>query len=220
MPKEDCSGHLFWNGTGPNSKKSSKADTIEAWMSDKEKLDSFDTIVIDDLTSLSQYAAYKAMELSGTYRNSQSLTAAQRKKHVPIKEQGDWGIEIDAMRYFLGNLVEDCKNRNKNLICLAHERQYFTSTKKGSDPVLRLRGPMLAGKDAFAINVVPALFDDVWYFKTIGSGGKLITRARTIPDAIDSLAKTRWGGVFKEIEENPVFLDVVARVHNSLKETT
>jgi hypothetical protein len=190
------------------------ADTLEHWFT--KRLSDFDTIVIDDLTWLSQFAAYKAMELGGRLRGSKTLATARAGRHLPIKEQSDWGIEIDALKHFINTVTAECKITHKHFLVLAHERKYWVKVKGSNDPSLRLIAPLVAGKDTFGPDQLPGMFDLVWHFSAESSNNLIVTKARTNADG-RTIAKSRWGGIFTELEKNPLFPNVVERIHKSTK---
>lgn len=175
------------------------AETTEEWFD--KKLDRFKTVVVDDLTAFSFGAQYKAMELAGRLMGSSSLTKAKVGKHFPIKEKSDWGVEITAIKSYFGALIDECQKHQKHLIVLAHQRKYFIKAKGDQEPILNMVGPLLAGKDSFAPEQYPAMFDLVWHFSGVASNGKLMTKIRTMPNAIYPMVHTRASGVFKEVEE-------------------
>lgn len=192
-------------------------EVLGSWLSDPEKLSTYDTIVIDDGTALSKFAGNVALEMTAAQRGSVTLATAKKGKTFPVKDVSDYGIEQGALEHFFSTYITKAQQMGKHFIMLAHERTIFTKRKKASgkidlsqDPELKSIIPLFVGKDAFAPNVVPAYFDYVWRFSLATGASKPVTYMKTIGDSI-IIAKTRDSGVFNEVEKNLTFPQVLER---------
>lgn len=174
--------------------------------------DQFDNIVMDEATAFRRFAINKAMQLNTAMRVNQS-GRGDRLKEFAKPDIGDYGTEMQMIEWFLGQYIPLFKERGKNFIMLAHERQiYGKPAKIGDEAPLKRVVPGFTGK-TFP-DVVPAYFDDVWRAEVIGSGTNKVYRARTAGSTIE-LGKSRHGGVFGTVEPDPNFLKLLAKIRRS-----
>lgn len=193
-------------------------DTIDLYIEKYSHL--FDTICIDDLTSLAYHAQMKGMSISS---RSNTLATAKAKKTIPLAEVGDMGTEQNLLRWFFDTYTKVAKENKKHLVVAAHRQSVFTSPKKDGktimgEPVLRFVMPAVVGKSSFAPNVLPTYFDEVWYLERNAAGidnkRQYKTTARTEPTTIIT-AKSRHGGIFATELVNPTFLNCIIAIKES-----
>ena len=170
--------------------------------------DSFDTISIDDCTSLRDYAMSKGMALSSDAKKASGFSASQ-KWGLALPTVSDYGTEMSLMEQFINAYTEIFKEAKKNLILVAHERISFNKPANiGEPPTIRKITPGFTGQ-TFP-DRIPAYFDDVWHTQTKKSA-QTIYELITEPDGI-TMAKTRQGGVLQKVEIDPNFLSLLSRL--------
>lgn len=174
-------------------------DVIDEFVNTRR--DEFDNIIIDDASTLASFAQNKGIEL-----NLDSGKTKGTKRKIPMPVLQDYGTEQSILKWFFSMYTTLAKASGFNLIVTAHDRSVYTSGK-GEEPRLRKVFPNFVGKDYFAPAVIPAFFDEVWYLYLVG--GK--RRFRTQPNEI-YVAKTRHGGIFKEVEEFSNWNDVTSKI--------
>lgn len=169
----------------------------------------YDTIVVDDATSLKRMAMSKGLEINHDFGKSKSLEASRKHGSLTVAVQ-DYGEEMAIVDQFITDYIMLCKKHNKHFILLAHERvEYGKAPGIGQPPpVIKVR-PGFTGR-TFPDSVT-GHFDHVWYFETQGGGDRIFYSARTAGDSA-LVAKTRWDGVFPVMLKNPNFLDVVKTI--------
>jgi hypothetical protein len=187
------------------------ANTIDSAI--EQFRDTFDTIVIDDMTSLSAFAINKAMYMNseGVKPKSRTLATAKATKTVPLPEIQDRGTEQSILIWFLGKYTSICKRLGIHLICLAHERSvYRPPARIGGEPILDRCFPHFTGKDSFAPDVVPAYFDEVWRLYLLGTERQMRTQRNEI-----YVAGTRHAGNLVEVEKNPTFPSILTKIRGA-----
>lgn len=190
----------------------------------------YDTVVLDGVTSLRRMAVNKGLELNLGTGKSQTITKmGEIKIKNPIvpgqsgdrivpnelgfvnMEVNDYTAEMQLVGKFLFHLTDYCRSEGKHCIVTAHRRVFFEKAK-GIDPdvpTISSITPGFTGK-TFPDEVI-GLFDLIWYFETTGSGENTTYRARTVGDS-SLIAKTCYPGVFKTLESNPNFQDILKRI--------
>lgn len=169
----------------------------------------FQTIIVDDATFLIKFARNRALEINADTGKSQSL-ATSRAQGISMMAIQDFGTEMGVIEWFLATYVPLFKAAKRNFILTAHERYFYGKKEKPSDPpTIRKTVPAFTGQ-AFP-DTIPAFFDLVWRFKTVGSMDGVKYRAYTAGSE-DEAGKSRYKGIFKSIEENPTFPDVLRRI--------
>lgn len=178
---------------------------------DKHSSD-WDAIVYDDLNTLRLSARNKAVDLNGTKGKSQTSNEAKsgKFKDIIIPAIQDFGLEMGLVESFLRETTTYLREAGKHCIINAHERLY---TKEGTNTIYAIK-PLLTGKDT--PDTIPGIFDLVWYMRVIGSGQNTVREYITDTEA-GIMAKTRWGGLFKQNERSSL-KDVVARIVKWQKE--
>lgn len=154
--------------------------------------DRFDTVVLDDLTSLRRSALVKGMEINQASGRSTSKGTSSKLK-IAIKAVQDFGIEMDLISQFINGYAEILSGMKKNFIVLAHERlTYKKGDKLGDIPVLAKVRPAVTG-EKFPDDI-PQMFDVVGYTNVLRTENKTVYRVKFSADNI-VMAKNRWGGV-------------------------
>lgn len=196
--------------------KATGFDTLVSTMNlalTKEYIDRWDTMVIDEMTALSRFAMFKGLEINQNLRKSKSREESQANKSLVIVVQ-DFGQEMNLIEGFITEAVEViCKKAKKNLILVAHQRLIY-----GKAPSIGDEAPLLKVMPGFTGKTFPdtivGLVDWVLYHECVGGGDKPIYRVRTSGDE-KLIAKVRHDGVFKTLESNPNFLDMLQRVKDA-----
>lgn len=192
----------------------------------------YDTIVLDGITSLRRMAVNKGLELNlGTLKSTTLKKMEEIKMKDPIvtnnqerivpnelgfinMEVNDYTAEMQLVGKFLFHLTDYCRTEGKHCIVTAHRRVFFEKPK-GIDPdapTISSITPGFTGK-TFPDEVI-GLFDLIWYFETTGSGENTSYRAKTVGDS-NLVAKTCYPGVFKTLEPNPNFQEILKRIKES-----
>lgn len=172
--------------------------------------DKFDTIVLDEATAFRNVTMNKATELNSGER-TQGKSRPNRIQEYMKVDIGDYGEEMKMVEWFLAQYVPIFKEKNKNFLMLAHERQIFTKPARiGDEPTLNRIVPGFTGK-TFP-DKVPAYFDDVWHAEVIlDASGNAVYRARTAGNAME-LGGARHGGIFNIVEPNPNYIEMLKRI--------
>lgn len=191
-----------------------KVKTAIDWAMDKFP-DRFDTIAVDDATALKAFAMNKGLELNEDFMRSKTAAQAKTEKNygafVPAVQ--DYGAEMELIDNFVADTVKFCREEKKHFLLTAHERFTYKplkdqSGKKIGEEIDKTR-PGFTGR-TFP-DEITAHFDLVWRAEAIRTGGGVIYRAQT-EDRMNIKAKTRYPEVFKDPEQFPNFLNIVARI--------
>lgn len=141
-------------------------DAIDHWLED---LDSWDTLVIDSATALSEFCLLMGMKQMGELGLSE--TAKKAMKHsLWIPRIQDFGGAKNMFKQFM----DWCRSLDKNLVVCCHE--YEKTTKSGS---LLAYQPLLVGT---LREEVPKDFDEVWHCYWEGDGDDRKPMIRTVGD--------------------------------------
>ncbi len=175
-------------------------------------------IALDDITYLTRSGLYKAMYFNKLKGKTETLAKAEDKKNkidVAIPELGDYGTLADLMNWFLASHTELCRAEGVNLFVAAHEKTlYNPPARMGGEKTVKGYMPAFPG-DKYN-DSVPGMFDLVWHTEAVGGGQAIKYQARTSGDS-SVTCKTRWAGIFKELEVDIDLLDVVRRIEEGLK---
>lgn len=171
--------------------------------------DQFDTVVIDDLTTLNRFGLNTAVDMNGESGRSQTKsTYAKRNVYLPAMQ--DFGTQMGLIDWFFGTYIPILKAAKKHLIVLAHERLSYTKAKgKGDVPQLIAISPHVTGADKNPDGLI-AHFDNAWRTSKVNTNVyRLTTQGTEIVRA-----KTRTGGVLNEVESNPDFREMLSRMQS------
>jgi AAA domain len=167
----------------------------------------FRGIILDDLNSIRIGARNKAIDLNGSLGRSKSGVNAQsgKFKDILIPTISDFGTEMGLTDSFLRQLTEGLREEGKHSIVCAHQRLY---RKQGDNTIIAIK-PLLTGTDT--PDSIPGLFDLVWYLRVVGNGSA--SKREFVTDNEGGImAKTRWSGLFKNIERDITMKEVFARI--------
>ncbi len=165
-------------------------------------------IIIDDINSTRIAARNKAIELNGISGKSKTSGNAQsgKFKDIIIPTIADFGTEMGLVESFLRQLTDGLRSEGKNCIVCAHERLY---RKEGTNNITAVK-PLFTGTDT--PDAMPGIFDMLWYIRTVGSGAN-VKREFVTESEGGIMAKTRWGGLFKNPERDVTAKQVFSRIH-------
>lgn len=143
-----------------------------------DKVDTFDTWVIDTATSLSEVALNKALIFMGQNKLSQTHQTAMTQGVVVPKLQ-DYGAERSLIEQFVAMVL----GSGKHVVLLCHEKELYEGD------VVVGRVPLLTGK---GVEAICALFDEVYNLQTVRKGPDLFHQVTT--EAVGkNMAKSRLG---------------------------
>lgn len=172
----------------------------------KDTRDTWDNLVLDDLNSIRMAARNKAIELNGLTGRSKTSGNMQsgKFKDIILPTIADFGTEMGLVESFLRQLTDGLREENKNSFVHAHERFY-----RSKDGVILSTKPLLTGVDS--PDSIPGIFDLVWYMRVVGTGSN--TKREFVTDTESGImAKTRWGGLFKNPERDISSAEVIRRI--------
>lgn len=157
--------------------------TVDRWLVAPEE---WDTLIVDSLTSLNQFAINKGIENMDSLGLSKSMQQSNKVDMQVVKLQ-DYG----GAMMLINHMLDWLRGLDKNLVCIAHE--YEQTNKEGS--VIR-RQPLLIGQ--LRQRIIKD-FDEVWYSRIQGirDSRKFITQTAGDNTVV---AKSRLG-CFKAQEE-------------------
>lgn len=193
--------------TSDNNTLDILTDTIDFLL--EKHLDDFDTMIVDEATALRRMAMQKGMVVGAELRGGKAVSTFKRW-NIELADPTDYFIEMEMTEQIISTYVEKFKSIQKHLIIMAHERHtYGKAPKLGeAQPLIKL-GPGFTGKTH--PDDIEQYFDLVWHFEVVGGGNNKVYRIRTSGDEILK-AKTRYGGIFNELESNLTWPEVVRRI--------
>lgn len=156
-------------------------------------------ISIDDATAFTSSSMVEAMKYNQIEGKSKTLMAAQKfDLIVPVVQ--DYGTEMLSTKQFLDWLICECKFAGKHCILGAHARNIFKKAKTiGDQPEFIKTVPYFTGADKNP-DLIPGLFDWIFYTKSVGGGEK--TKYRVLTEGDEELsAKTRHKGILPVLWE-------------------
>lgn len=188
-------------------------DVVDFVIDTPDMRERFDTIVIDDASSLRRSAMNKALEVNLKTGLSTTKTKAERF-NVVQPEMQDYQREMSIIEQMIAGTTAKCKANGMHMIITGHVRQTFKKGEKmGDSPILMRTSPAFTGVDKNP-DQITQYFDNVWYTEAI-SGGTSRTY-RIVTQGHEQLAaKTRWAGVFDVVETNLTWLKALERIQNS-----
>lgn len=184
--------------------------------------DQFDTIVVDGASALNRFALNKGLELNQKLGKSKTLSRIGLdvlNTEIAIVDLAvqDRTAEMGMIENFIFKVNDYVRKEGKHFIMTAHERITYKEKPKDhmtapdKDFIDKIR-PGFTGR-TFPDNI-PGMFDLVWYMQCVGSGAQAIYRARTEGDS-GLIAKSSFNGIFKELEPNPNFQDILKRIREA-----
>lgn len=143
-----------------------------------DKVDIFDTWVIDTATSLSEIALNKALIFMGGQKLSNTHATAMAQGVVVPKLQ-DFGAERSLIEQFVAMVL----GSGKHVVLLCHEKELY----EGDAVVGRV--PLLTGK---GVEAICSQFDEVYNLQPLRKGPDLV-RSLVTEQVGRNMAKSRLG---------------------------
>ncbi len=148
----------------------------------------FESIVIDNVTTLMEVQMNKAIEVGDIRAKDKSKSLELlRKENIMIPADNDY---MSAMA-LMDNFVNWFFKIPKHGCMIAHVHEVMKQDRSGHSEILQKQRPLFYGKQRTRI---PRAFDNVWYCDI--TGGNLF-ETLTVGDNI-TIAGTRTGGVIKD----------------------
>src|SRR3990167_9704810 len=149
-------------------------DAIDDYL--KNKPNEFDTVVIDDATGMRKFAMARALEVNADLKRSQTRANLIAKDvDFVIAAVQDYGIEMSAIIWFIGEYTDRLRAAGKSLIMTAHEKIWQTRVRDaqgkiqlGAPPLIYQITPAFTGQKY--PDTETGMFDCVWHFEAAGSG--------------------------------------------------
>jgi hypothetical protein len=180
--------------------------------------DQFDTIIIDGASAFNRFALNKGLELNQKLGKSKTLTriglnVLNTEIAIIDLTVQDRTAEMGMVQNFIFKINDYVRREKKHFILTAHERLTYKEKQNitAVDVTDRIR-PGFTGR-TFP-DEIPGMFDLVWYSEVVGSGDNANYRVRTEGDR-SVVAKTCFNGIFKQIETNPNFQDILKRIRET-----
>lgn len=190
-------------------------DTLDEALELRRKGDfPFQTLVIENATTLSEYAMHKVMVLgaSGTGKESSKALKRLRDHNILIPADYDYKSEMSLMDQF----IDWVYHLDVHVVLIAHEHVESTFDRTERTQHIVSLKPQFIGKNR--INI-PRLFDNVWRFSA--AGGHKGRRYMAQTDGTDDppvKAKTRVGGILPLMYSNVNLEDAIAKIQKASKE--
>jgi hypothetical protein len=185
---------------------------IDGFLAPAEK-NNWRGIILDDINTVRIGARNKAIQLNGLAGRSKTSGNAQsgKFKDILLPTIADFGTEMGLVESFLRQMNDGLRSEGKHCIVCAHERLY---RKEGSNTVVQVK-PLFTGTDT--PDAMPGIFDLVWYLRIVGTGSNVKREFVTETEG-GIMAKTRWGGLFKQVERDITAKEVFDRIEYWQKE--
>ena len=181
----------------------------------ENRIDDWDTMVLDDIANTRKAAMFKGFEINQTAGLSTAWTKSNQYL-IPMPGIQDYGQEMKIMQWLLESYIEIFESAKKSFLVLAHERYTYTKSRdsKGnivvgdSDVISSIR-PGFVGKTL--PDDITANFDEVWHLTKIGMGEDGRVKLDCYGDD-QILANTRHSGIFKATELDPNLKEMMERI--------
>ncbi|KKL61072.1 hypothetical protein LCGC14_2198990 [marine sediment metagenome] len=182
----------------------------------ENRIDDWDTMVLDDIANTRKAAMYKGFEINKGAGLSSAWANTENAGGIPMSGIQDFGVEIRAMLWLLESYVEIFEAARKNFLVLAHERYTFSkSIGRDGKPIIGDKDIIDSIRPGFVGKTMPdditANFDEIWHLTKIGSADSAIIKLDCYGDG-QILANTRHAGVLKSFEKNPNFKEIMERI--------
>ena len=213
--------HEELNSKGMPKEKATLFDQItkkfDWWL--ENRIDDWDTMVLDDIANTRKAAMYKGFEINKDAGLSSAWANTENAGGIPMSGIQDFGVEMRAMLWLLESYVEIFESAGKNFLVLAHERYTFSkSLNRKGEPIVGDKDIVDKIRPGFVGKTMPdditANFDEVWHLEKVGMGDSGIVKLDCYGDG-QILASTRHAGVFKPFEKDPNFKEMMERVRKS-----
>ncbi len=180
------------------------------------RLDDWDTMVLDDIANTRKATMYKGFDINKTAQLSSAWANTENAGGIPMSGIQDFGVEIRAMQWLLETYIEIFESAGKNFLVLAHERYTFSkSLNRKGEPIIGDKDIVDKIRPGFVGKTMPddiaANFDEVWHLTKIGMGEQARVKLDCYGDA-QILASTRHAGIFEGTELDPNFKEMMERI--------
>ena len=189
---------------------------IDWWL--ENRIDDWDTMVIDDAANTRKAAMFKGFEINQAAGLSKAWANTDQYE-IPMPGIQDYGQEMKIMQWLVETYIEILESAGKNFLFLAHERYTYTKAKDAKGNVIVSDSDIISSiRPGFVGKTLPdditANFDEVWHLTKIGMGEGGRVKLDCYGDAI-ILASTRHSGILKATELDPNFKDIMKRIKKS-----
>jgi len=169
---------------------------IDWWL--ENRIDDWDTMVIDDAANTRKAAMFKGFEINQAAKLSDAWTRSNLYT-IPMPGIQDYGQEMKIMQWLVETYIEILEAAGKNFLILAHERYTFSKSKDSKGNVIVGDSDIISSiRPGFVGKTLPdditANFDEVWHLTKIGMGDSGIVKLDCYGDD-QILASTRHAGV-------------------------
>lgn len=189
---------------------------IDWWL--ENRIDDWDTVVIDDMANTRKAAMFKGFEINQAAGLSTAWSKTQNYI-IPMPGIQDYGQEMKIMQWLVETYIEILEAAGKSFLVLAHERYTYSKSKDmkgnvivGDTDIISSIRPGFVGKTL--PDDITANFDEVWHLTKIGMGEEGRVKLDCYGDS-QILATTRHSGIFKATELDPNFKEMMDRVRKS-----
>ena len=186
---------------------------IDWWL--KNRLDDWDTMVVDDAANTRKAAMFKGFEINQEAGLSKAWSKTEHYA-IPMPGIQDYGQEMKIMQWFVETYIELLEAAGKNFLFLAHERYTYSKSKDAKGNVIVGDSDIISSiRPGFVGKTLPdditANFDEIWHLTKIGMGESGRVKLDCYGDA-QVLASTRHSGILKATELDPNFKDIMERI--------
>lgn len=192
--------------------------TFDRWL-EPDRINEWDTMVLDDIANTRKATMWRGFEINKGAGLSSAWANTEATGGIPMSGIQDIGAEIRAMIWLLETYIEIFESAGKNFLVLAHERYTFSkSLSRDGKPIVGDKDIVDKIRPGFVGKTLPdditANFDEVWHLTKIGSGDQGRVKLDCYGDG-QILASTRHAGIFKSIELDPNFNEMMERIRKS-----
>lgn len=165
----------------------------------------FKTLVIDNATTLGEFAMNKAIAVEYGLAGGKDKTALVKlRKHGIVKPaDSDYGSQQSLIRQFVTHL----SRLDKHIVFIAHEWRQTSVDRATREATISDVKPLFYGKQRTEI---PGLFDNVWRMQIQSGFFEAQTVGQDSPYPITG--KTRMGGVLKKKWRNPNLTEAIEKL--------
>lgn len=154
----------------------------------------FDSLVIDNATTLNRVQMNKAISINHQIQSNKNKTTLSqlREENIIIPGDNDYMSQMSLMEQFIDWLF----GLDKHVFVVAHEYRDTTYNRQARTQEVDSYRPLFTGKHR---ENIPLMFDNVWRFYTSGkAAGKQDRAFKVRTQGSDKImAKTRLGGVLR-----------------------
>lgn len=184
----------------------------EALEADRKGDIHFESIVVDNVTSLRSVQMNKAIEFNYYRTQDKDKTAFRRlfDENILVPGDNDWQSQMSLMKQFMSWMFDI----DKHVLVTAHEWTQTKTNRQDHSKTIQARRPHFTGNNRTEI---PLMFDNVWWLHTEGGGRSQVRAVQTVECDI-TLAKTRVGGAFGSEVRDPDMERMIRRMQEDARE--